>query len=161
MKLFNQAMFDSLYQEAAISPRLRSNLNIHSSYDDPVQRMFIALEPDTYFQPHQHIDESKWEFFLVIEGELDLLLFSSEGVVEKRIRLSANGPCKGLEIPPHVYHCVVPTHHQAIFFEVKQGPYQAVGDKEFAPWAPAENSQLTADALSLLKKLAEGESFKL
>lgn len=161
MKLFDQAMFESLYQGASESPRLRTHLNVHQSYDEPVQRLFIALEPDSYFRPHQHIAANKWEFFLIIEGVVDLLLFCAQGVVEKRLRLSAQGPCRGLEIPPNVYHCVVPTSEKAIFFEVKQGPYQAMEDKDFAQWAPAEQSEHAQAALQQLKVLKEGETFSL
>lgn len=38
----------------------------------------------------------------------------------------------------------------AVLFEVKQGPYQAISDKDFAPWAPAEG---LAEAAQYLKRL--------
>jgi len=156
-KLFDKAWFAELDQKAQQSPRKRSNVNVHNHYDDPVQRLFITLYPNSYVRPHRHSQTDKWEFFLMISGEVDFLLFDDQGVCIERIRLSAQGECRGLEIPPNVWHAVVPCEQAATFFEVKNGPYQVLDDKDFAYWAPAEHEPGAAEFVMALSKVKVGE----
>lgn len=159
IKLFDSELFRKLDNNAKDSPRRRSNCNIHSGYDSVVQRLFITLYPDSYVRPHLHIQQEKWEFFLMISGKISFLLFSNDGVCSHRYELSANGDLKGLEIPPNVWHCAVPCDRDepATFFEVKQGPYIVADDKDFASWSPTEGHEQVPEFLSALKKLQPGE----
>ena len=138
MKLFDQALLDELVMKAKASPRLRANHNVHEDLHEPVQRLFIAIEPGSYVRPHLHPEAEKWEFFLVLRGKLAVLLFDEKGVVLRREVLSATGPLRGFEIPPNTWHCVVALESGSVFFEVKQGPYIPMSDKGFAAWAPKE-----------------------
>ena len=156
--LFDRAAFATLKNEAAISPRKRANLNVHQSYDDIVQRLFIAMLPDSYVRPHQHIQRHKWEFFMVVEGALDLLFFDEHGAVTNRITLEAGGECTGLEIPPHTWHATV-CFEPVVFMEVKQGPYDVTEDKGFAPWSPEEGSAEVPAFLAKLKSANIGSAF--
>lgn len=138
MKLFDQALLDELVLKAKASPRLRANHNVHNELHEPVQRLFIAIEPGSYVRPHLHPEAEKWEFFMVLRGKLAALLFDEKGKVLRREVLSSDGPLHGFEIPPNTWHCVVALEPGSVFFEVKQGPYVPMSDKGFAVWSPKE-----------------------
>ncbi|GAB3034628.1 WbuC family cupin fold metalloprotein [Bowmanella dokdonensis] len=155
--LFDQQLFTGLLQGAAQSTRRRTNKNLHANLNDPVQRLFITLMPDSYVRPHRHSQLEKWECFVMIQGQLSFLIFDQNGKLTARHELSAQGPLRGLEIPPDTWHAVVPGEEPAIFFEVKQGPYQVTTDKDFADWAPAEGETAVPAFLARLKGLNTGE----
>jgi cupin fold WbuC family metalloprotein len=138
MQQFDTKLFDELTARAKASPRLRVNHNIHTDLNDPVQRLFIAIEPGSYVQPHMHPEAEKWEFFMVVRGRLAALLFDAQGQVTQRRELTPGGDVSGFEIPSNTWHCVVALESGTIFFEVKQGPYAPLTDKGFASWAPKE-----------------------
>ena len=52
MKQITVTDLQQLSEEAAKSPRLRANRNLHPELSDPVQRLAIAMEPGTYVRPH-------------------------------------------------------------------------------------------------------------
>lgn len=138
MKLFDESLLDELVSKAKASARLRANRNVHASLDELVQRLFIAIEPGSYVRPHRHPEAEKWEFFMVVRGRLAALLFDEQGQVLRREELTPGGPLHGFEIPPNTWHCVVALESESVFFEVKQGPYTPLSDKDFASWAPRE-----------------------
>lgn len=138
MKLFDQSMMDSLVEKAQAAPRLRANVNVHDDLHEPVQRLFIAIEPGSYVQPHRHPEPEKWEFFFVVRGRVAALFFDQEGQVTERVELVPGGPVHGFEIPPNTWHTVLALEPGTVFFEVKQGPYTPLSDKDFASWAPKE-----------------------
>lgn len=144
MKLFDTELFDQLTVKAKASPRLRANHNVHPELSDQVQRLFIAIEPGSYVQPHLHPEPEKWEFFMVVRGRLAALLFDDEGRVVRREELTPAGPIHGFEIPCNTWHCVVALESGSVFFEVKQGPYTPLSDKGFAAWAPREGEAAVA-----------------
>lgn len=158
IQLFNSTQLEALKAQAKISPRRRANLNVHQSYDDKVQRLFIAMYPDSYVRPHRHIQPHKWEFFMVVEGAIDLLFFDNNATLTKRITLEAGGECVGLEIPPNVWHATV-CYNPVVFMEVKQGPYEAMDDKGFAAWAPSEGDSSVPQFLEQLKSAVVGTQF--
>ena len=51
LKIYTAALLDALSAEAIRLPRRRKNLNVHPVLEDPVQRLFNALEPGTYARP--------------------------------------------------------------------------------------------------------------
>ena len=124
--------------KALESPRRRANLNVHPELADPVQRMFNAMEPDTYVRPHRHARDNGWELMMVIAGRFGILLFDDTGRVTDRFDL-AEDAVRAVEIPPHAWHAVVSLEPGTVMFEVKQGPYAPLADKDFALWAPAED----------------------
>lgn len=160
IKLVDGALLDKLKCDAAASPRKRANVNLHQHYDDLVQRLFIAMLPDSYVRPHRHIQGHKWEFFMVVEGSVDILFFDDSATVTRRVTLVAGSNCIGLEIPPNVWHATV-CFEPVVFMEVKQGPYDVTGDKGFADWSPAEGEESVAHFLTLLKSAESGTQLPL
>ncbi|MBU1190806.1 MAG: WbuC family cupin fold metalloprotein [Gammaproteobacteria bacterium] len=143
MERFDQALLATLADTAANSVRRRANHNIHPRLDDPVQRFFNAMQPDTYVRPHRHCTPPRWELFLVLRGRLALLTFAMDGRVIRREEICAAGPVFGVEVPEATWHALVALE-PSIVFELKEGPYHALSDKDFAQWAPAEGDSTCA-----------------
>ena len=152
MKIITQDKLDQLSKDAAISERQRKNLNMHDDYADPCQRLFNAMEPGTYIRPHRHIYPPKAECFMAIRGKFALLTFDDEGVVEKVVCFGVGCDAVAIDLPPGAWHSLVVLDPGSIFFETKPGPYIPLSDKDFAPWAPAENSLPAHEYLSSLMK---------
>lgn len=156
MKSITSELLDELEEKARTSPRLRSNLNIHTSASDPVQRYFIAAERASYFRPHRHPDKS--EFALVIRGQFDVLMFDDSGRVTRRLSLGPESGNAGVEMPANTWHTWIPVSDRGVFFEVKQGPYDAGTAAEFAPWSPEEGDSLVDDFTARLRCSNPGDS---
>jgi cupin fold WbuC family metalloprotein len=64
------------------------NLNLHAELADTTNRFLNAGIAGTYVRPHRHrID--KWELLSVVRGTVDVLTFTSDGVVKNRIVLGS------------------------------------------------------------------------
>lgn len=156
MKRLDRTLLEALQKEALDRPRQRANLNLHPSPDAPVQRFFNALQPGTYVRPHRHRTPPRWELFLVLQGRLVLLVFDDEGVVIDRQELAPNGDVFGVEMEAGTWHCLTALE-PSVMFEVKEGPYEAMSDKDFAPWAPHEGVAECADWVRWYGVAAIGE----
>ncbi|WP_367026138.1 WbuC family cupin fold metalloprotein [Methylococcus sp. ANG] len=154
MKLFTAGMLTGLSEEAARSARLRKNLNVHPVLEDPVQRLFNAMEPGTYARPHRHSRPDGWELMVVVRGAFSVLRFDDHGRVVERVDLRADGGDCAVEIPAGSWHTVVSRLPGTVMFEVKPGPYSPIADKDFAAWAPEEGS---ADATALVRRLESAQ----
>lgn len=131
-------LLTALSETARSVPRLRKNHNVHSQLDDPVQRLYNAMEPNTYVRPHRHQGDDRWEFFQIVSGSAAVLTFDIQGTVLEKIVLNQKGPNVAIEIPGNTWHTIVSLQSGTVLFEIKKGPYQAVTDKDFATWAPSE-----------------------
>ena len=151
IKTITAADLHALTGKASQAPRLRANLNVHESLDAAVQRLFIATEPGTYMRPHRHPEAHKWEFFMVLQGQLDLLIFDDAGNLTQRIIMSP-GATPAVEIPPNTWHAYVCMQSGTIGLEVKQGAYVPTPEHDFAPWSPAENTEAVADFLAWMQQ---------
>lgn len=147
--LITPELLEDLVQQASLVPRLRRNHNFHRD-EDVVQRMLNAIEPGSYVRPHRHFDPPKTETFLVLRGKLAVLIFDEQGKPLDILRLDER--VKGIDIKPGVWHSIVALEPGTVIFEVKTGPYIQATDKDFATWAPAEN---TAEAPVYLAKMQQ------
>jgi len=147
MQVICRDRLDQLTASARTSERLRRNLNLHDSYDEPCQRLFNAIEPGTYVRPHRHTTPPKTETFVVIRGGLVLVLFDDKGFPVRWVELRAGGGNLAADLLPGVWHMVISLESGTLFFEAKPGPYAPLSDKDFAPWAPPEGSSEAAGYL--------------
>ncbi len=134
----NNLIPQRLQEKAVNSPRRRTNLNLHQTLEDPVQRFLNAIEPGSYVRPHRHHSPLRWELFTALTGRAVVLLFDDDGTVLERTEIGAGGPVHAVEIPAGAWHTIAALEPGTVLFEFKQGPYAAVTDKDFASWAPAE-----------------------
>lgn len=147
------ALFGTLADLAAASPRRRMNHNFHQAPADNPHRFLNVLLSGTYIRPHRHSSPPKSETFLVLEGIADAVLFDDRGSITARYSLGAEMPegrLWGVDLPPGVWHTILPRTARVVCFEVKPGPWEPATDKEFAPWAPSEGSPSAAGYCRLL-----------
>ena len=149
-KIITSEALRNLTAKAATADRLRAHLNVHETLDASVQRLFIATEPGTYIRPHRHPQPHKWEFFLVLEGEIDLLIFDGAGSVQQRTAMSPSA-ARAVEVPPNVWHAYVCKQSGTLALEVKAGAYIPTPEEDFAPWSPAENTEGAAAYLAWMR----------
>jgi cupin fold WbuC family metalloprotein len=152
VKIFSSEYLNDLVFQAKLSPRLRQHSNIHLEYDDPCQRLFNAIEPESYIRPHCHGVET----LFVVQGLMALMVFSEEGDIEQIQRLvpesraSRKDDAVGVEVPSGKWHTVVSLASGSVLLEAKAGPFNPDVPKIFAPWAPAEGSVEGANYLNKL-----------
>jgi cupin fold WbuC family metalloprotein len=131
LKKLTAANLTILGQQARQSPRLRANTNLHQELSDPVQRLAIAMEPDTLIVPHRH--PHTWEILTALRGRFTVLVFDGAGRVIERAVL--NEDCSVVEIPAGGWHAVLSHDVGAVIFEVKRGPYAPIADADVAAWS--------------------------
>ncbi len=54
LKVFSVELLGLLMTQAKNSLKLRQHSNIHLDYADPCQRLFNAIESDSYIRPDHH-----------------------------------------------------------------------------------------------------------
>jgi len=153
--VLRQALVDEVKRASRESERKRVILPFHKSHEDNLHRMFNAMQPGTYAQPHRHLTVPKSEVFLLLSGCLDFIVFDDQGGIEQAVRLAAGTPDFGIDLPPGKYHGIVVREPDTLIYEVKPGPYSALDDKDFAPWAPKEGTPEVASYLTHLQAALE------
>lgn len=141
MKQLDLAMLDTLSAQAKASPRLRANANLHDELSDPIQRLAIAMEPETVIRPHRHAHT--WELLTALRGRFIVLLFNDDGVVTERVVLGEG--CAVQETPAGGWHGVLSLDTGGVIFEVKRGPYTPINSADFAPGYEADDAQQGAE----------------
>ena len=136
VQTLDTVLFARLVEQAACSPRLRTNHNFHRTLEENPHRFLNVMLRGTYVAPHRHLDPPKSESFLILIGEAAFLTFDDAGNVVSTTILG-HDPI-GIDIQPGIWHTLAVLSDHAVCFEVKPGPYAASNDKDFAPWAPRE-----------------------
>jgi cupin fold WbuC family metalloprotein len=155
MKIVAAETVAELLVQAAVAPRKRLNLNLHAEPSDPVNRFLNAGIAGTYIRPHRH-RVGKWELLNLLQGRLDVVIFTSNGKIYSRLSLDPNGPSL-IEIDGGEWHSFLFYAPAAVVLEVKPGPYEPQFDKEFAGWAPTEDDPRAISFLSWLESAAPGD----
>lgn len=150
MKIITKNTLDELTHQARQSDRRRKNLNLHDDYADPCQRLFNALESETYIRPHRHTDPPKPECFMAIRGRMALVLFDDIGEMTRVVPFGAGTDVIAIDIPAGQWHSIVSLESGSVFFETKPGPFSPLPEKDIAPWSPPEG---TAEASAFLVKM--------
>jgi len=143
-------LLDQVILKARSSPRLRMNHNFHSGPEDTLQRMLNAMEPGTYLRPHKHENPDKREVFFALRGRLCVIEFNDDGEVIDHTILDARNGSYGAEIPERTWHSIISLESGSVAYEVKDGPYTPINDKNFATWAPEEGSPEVKNYLNQL-----------
>lgn len=134
------------------SPRRRIMLPMQRSTDEGVQRLVNFLQPGSYIRPHVHPKPECVENIAVLAGAIVFLTFAEDGTITSAHRLAAGNPASCMvDIEQGVWHTLVPLADDTVVLEIKRGPYDAVTDKQFAAWSPAEGSP---DADAWLREMA-------
>jgi cupin fold WbuC family metalloprotein len=142
VKIISRSLLETLCEEAQKSDRKRKNYNFHE-HSETVQRFLNVLQPGTYVRPHQHLrpeNVNGFEFFLVLQGAIGMVLLDADGTLLRAERLEANGEQRGIEIAEGMYHTLVVLEENSVILELKEGPYQPAMDKDFLQQFPPEGN---------------------
>lgn len=148
-------LLQSVAQRASASPRRRQNHNFHR-LESRVQRFLNALQPATYVRPHRHLRPEGvegFEFFLVLQGSLGLVIFDGEAQVIQTEQISATGETWGIELPEATYHTLVVLEPNTVILELKEGPYDPQTDKDFLTPFPQENTPAALEQVQIWERL--------
>jgi len=137
-KIVSPELLDEVIQKAKNSLRSRINHNFHDDLADPINRMLNAFEPGTYIQPHKHENPDKREVFIVLRGSLVVVFFDNSGTPTDFVLLDQDKGNYAVEIPVGAWHSVFALVSGTVVYEVKDGPYLPMNDKNFASWAQKE-----------------------
>ena len=159
MLILNDSLFNKLLTEAEESKRKRSHYNIHQNFEEPVQRLCIALKKGTYVRPHCHTTENFWEMMVALKGRVIFLEFDIDGLVLNRIQLNPGEGNTVVEYKPNTWHMVFPVDTEAVILEVKEGPFKPGKTTLYAEWAPEEGEVTVSDFLSWALKAMPGEKY--
>jgi cupin fold WbuC family metalloprotein len=139
-----------LAMRAGAAARKRAHLLLHEGHADPVQRLIIVLQPNTYVRPHRH--SRQWELLVLQQGRGNLLVFDGDARVRDRIEL---GPSSSVvQIPIGLCHGFVVLEPNTAVLEIKPGPYLP---NEFADWAPEEGDASASRFVEWATNASSGE----
>ena len=134
----DQPLLDKVSRLAKESPRGRKNYNFHKTYEDSLQRLLNAIEPYSYIQPHKHENPDKREVFTVLQGRLLVVEFDTSGNITEHCIIAPADGIFGAEISERTFHSIFAMESGTMVYEIKDGPYSPIDDKNFATWAPKE-----------------------
>jgi cupin fold WbuC family metalloprotein len=154
---FTSEFLNALTCDAEQSNRQRQHKNIHQHYSEPCQRLFNAIGVDSYIRPHCHSLDPKEECLIAVRGRLALLIFDDVGQVVQVVRFGAQVAdaqptiSAGVNFSAGVWHTVIAEVPGSILFEVKSGPFNPEQAKDYATWAPEEDTPEADKYLMQLK----------
>tara|TARA_B100000700_G_scaffold139242_1_gene155346 strand:+ start:11664 stop:12065 length:402 start_codon:yes stop_codon:yes gene_type:complete len=123
MRKITQSDIELLFEQASHSPRRRAHLNLHASFDDKVQRLYIAMLEGSYVGPHYHALAHQWEMFIVQNGILKVMLHHKDGSVISSFLVGDEQDTQAIEFKPGDVHSVECVSEQALMLEIKEGPF--------------------------------------
>ena len=130
----------------------------HKTMDDTLQRMINSMQPGTYLRPHKHEDPDKREVFIALTGKFVVIEFDDKGNIRDFMILNPSTYEYAAEIEEKVFHTVICLEPNSSAYELKDGPYNPIDDKNFASWAPKEGD-VGCDEFN--KKLLEELNIKI
>lgn len=155
----DDTLIEKVASKARHAARRRMNHNFHPALSDPLQRLLNVMEPLSYIRPHKHENPDKVEAFILLRGRMVVVEFNPDGSVADHILLDPLNGSYGVEIAPRTFHTIIALESGTTVYEVKNGPYDPVDDKNFASWAPKEGSGEAPEYLrDLLMNVYNGRS---
>lgn len=122
--LIKDTFLDELTNAAKVNTRLRMNYNLHTSFNDSVQRMFNALEPGTDVPIARHKTCS--ETLILLRGKLLINIFNDKKEIIESCILDKNLGNIGYHIEMGRWHKVESLESGTVLFETREGPYVPV-----------------------------------
>jgi len=148
----NKEDIDELINKAKLAPRNRVRFCSHSSANELVHEMFIVHPKGAYVRPHKHLN--KPESMMIIEGEVDYVVFDNKGNIKEKIPMGdyRSGKSFYQSTRAEQFHSLVIHSEWLVFLEVVQGPFNKE-DTVFAEWSPKENED--GKIIKFMKKIKE------
>ncbi|WP_293334796.1 WbuC family cupin fold metalloprotein [Microcoleus sp. CAWBG58] len=152
IKCLTQELLDEVAVSSRSNPRGRQNYNFHDDLSEKVQRFVNVVQMGTYVRPHRHLrapEVNGFEFFVVIQGEVGILILDENGQILRSFRVSAIGPTRAVELPEGTIHTLVALAADTVILEFKEGPYEVAADKDFLPDFPAEGTETARELVGI------------
>jgi cupin fold WbuC family metalloprotein len=139
VKLLSFETILDLKLKAQSNPRRRARINVHYGMENKIHEMIIVHMLGNYIRPHRH--KNKSESFHLIEGDLQIVIFSENGEVDRVVPMGTYDNKKKFyyRIEPGTWHTLVVKSEFVVFHESTNGPF-ILGESEQAPWAPDDTS---------------------
>lgn len=125
----DNALLDSLTEQAKASPRLRMNYDLRNSSEDTSQRMLNAIEPGSLVPIHRHQKTS--ETVVVLRGRVVEEFYDElQRICSATYEVSTDGPVSALNIPAGQWHTLRSLESGTVILEVKDGAYKPIGPED-------------------------------
>lgn len=151
MRIVSSHLLDTLTTRAKKSPRKRYHLKLHE-YSDPVLKLIMAMEPDTYAQPNKHTGDGCSELFIALRGKFLVVFFTESGSISEHVTIGPDEENIMVEVPEATWHTMLSLREGSIAMEVIKGPYDKKTYKDFASWAPAEGDPSSDSYMEEIKR---------
>ena len=127
--IIDNKILDSLSEQAKESPRLRQNLDLRNSPEDPSQRMLNAIEPGGPLSVHRHRNTS--ETVVILRGRLVEDFYDETGHTRvESVEMAPGGPVFGLTVPSGLWHTVRALESGTVIIETKDGHYEPLDSED-------------------------------
>jgi cupin fold WbuC family metalloprotein len=127
----------NLVEAARLAPQGRARLILHSTREDSLHEMVIALPRDSC--DHPHINFKSGKSFLALSGQFAVICFSDDGSEIRPVVLSAEDGLAGammVRLRRAAWHTIIPLAGDTVFLETIIGPFEG---NQFAGWFPDAN----------------------
>ena len=125
--LLTKTLLKSLSVEALKTERLRKNICIHQSQNDPAQIMINHFEPFTKIDIHRHLYTA--ETLIVLCGKIRIVYYDDDSEETDSFNLDPDGEIFGINIPQGQWHWLSITEPVTVL-EIKDGPYRPLEKNE-------------------------------
>ncbi len=143
MKIIDEELLNISINKSRASLRKRTNFNFHDTPNDPIQRMLNIIQPYSYIRPHRHINPDKTEVFIILSGRAVVVEFDDNGNILDYFILDIAKKHYGVELSKRSWHTIIALEEDTVVYEIKEGPYIPLEDKDFAEWSPKEGDTIT------------------
>ena len=137
------------------SAKRRARINAHPDGEDALHEMIIAIDPSSYIRPHKHPGKS--EAFHIIEGEVDIVVFTDDGEIDRIVPLGPPGSGRAFyyRMSMAFFHTLIIRSDILIVHEITNGPFRPSATV-FADFAPddREAEKAAAYQAELLRRVA-------
>ena len=128
-------LIEFLKRDAINTSLLRSRLCAHPDPLADQHDMTIVTHHSSYVAPHRH--KNKSETLLVLEGEMQLLVFSESGecILKKNMGSYESGDTFFYRMPTGTFHSMIVKSEWLVFQESTRGPFDIL-ETDYPEWAP-------------------------
>ena len=149
---YNKNIVSKIKTLAKKTKNKRARVCIHKNLASKTNEMIIALKKGSYIRPHRH-PHSKSESYHVIEGKMDVYVFSRKG---KKVKVINMGDYKSklnfyYRMNKSFFHLPVAVSNWCVYHEVYSGPFVKKIDVRYPSWAPSEMNK--NEKTNFLKKI--------
>ena len=150
-----ESELNALRAAVKASVKRRARINAHPDGEDALHEMIIAIDPTSYIRPHKHPGKS--EAFHIIEGEVDIVVFTEEGEIDRIVPLGPPGSGRSFyyRMSTAFFHTLIIRSDVLIVHEITNGPFRPSATV-FADFAPddREAEKAAAYQAELLRRVS-------